>query len=154
MTLEIREGWHTQICNFRCLITSVLQICMGRDFINAVAAHWLDGKCQRLLATALKVQHCWTLKLQSATVDDSRPLALYKHTRDCRRLSLSRGTVSDCRWLKYKPGLCLSHFTLPGPVRAVPELFWTKIVRPLTGPARTPCGAVRILPPRTGPVEF
>ena len=50
--------------------------------------------------------------------------------------------------------LCLSHITLPGPVRAVPVLFWTKIVRPLTGPARAPCGAVRILPPRTGPVEF
>ena len=50
--------------------------------------------------------------------------------------------------------LCLSHITLPGPVRAVPGLFWTKIVRPLTGPAQAPCGAVRNLPPRTGPVEF
>ena len=50
--------------------------------------------------------------------------------------------------------LCLSHITLPGPVRTVPGLFWTKIVRPRTGPARAPCGAVRILPPRTGPVEF
>ena len=44
-----------------------------------------------------------------------------------------------------------SHHT---PVRDVPGLFSTKIVRPLTGPARGPCGAVRILPPRTGPVEF
>ena len=42
----------------------------------------------------------------------------------------------------------------PGPVRAVPRLFWTKIVRPLRGPAQAPCVAVRILPPRTGPVEF
>ena len=50
-----------------------------------------------------------------------------------------------------------SHHT-PGPCtgcsRAVPGLFWTKIVRPLTGPAWGPCGAVRILLPRTGPVEF
>ena len=50
-----------------------------------------------------------------------------------------------------------SHHT-PGPrtdcSRAVHRLFWTKIVRPLTGPARGPCGAVRILPSRTGPVEF
>ena len=50
--------------------------------------------------------------------------------------------------------LCLSHIILPGPARAVPGLFWTKIVSPLTGPARAPCGAVRILPPRTGPIEF
>ena len=50
-----------------------------------------------------------------------------------------------------------SHHT-PGPgrgcSRAVPGRFWTKIVRPFTGPARAPCGAVRILPLRTGPVEF
>ena len=45
------------------------------------------------------------------------------------------------------------HITLPGPVR-VHGLFWTKIIRPLTGPARAPCGAVHILPLRTGPVEF
>ena len=50
--------------------------------------------------------------------------------------------------------LCLSHITLPGPVRAVPGLFWTKIVHPRTGPAWAPCGAARFLPPRTGPVEF
>ena len=50
-------------------------------------------------------------------------------------------------WLRH-------HITLPGPVRAVHGLFWTKIVRPLTGPARALCGAVRILPLRTGPVEF
>ena len=43
----------------------------------------------------------------------------------------------------------------PGPrmgcSRAVHRLFLTKIVRPLTGPA--PCGAIRILPSHTGPVE-
>ena len=50
--------------------------------------------------------------------------------------------------------LCPSHITLQGPVRAVPGLFWTKIVSPLTGPVRTPCGAVRILPPRTVPQRF
>ena len=33
-------------------------------------------------------------------------------------------------------GKCPSHITLPGPVRAVPGLFSTKIVRPLTGPVR------------------
>ena len=32
--------------------------------------------------------------------------------------------------------LCISHITLLGTVRAVPGLFWTKIVRPLTGPVR------------------
>ena len=97
--LKSERRWHTQICNFRCLITCVLQVCTSHDLINAVAARceWLDGKCQRLLATALKVQHCWTLK---TTVDDSRTLALatvasYKLKRDCRRLSLSRATVSD-----------------------------------------------------------
>ena len=86
-------------------------VCMGRDLINPVVARWLDGKCQRLLATALKVQHCWTLKTtvgdcwrQSPTcAGDSRQLK-YKHTRDCRRLSPSRATVGDCRRLKYKPG--------------------------------------------------
>ena len=75
---------------------------MGRDLINPVVARWLDGKCQRLLATALKVQHCWTLKTtvgdcwrQSPTcAGDSRQLK-YKHTRDCRRLSPSRATVGD-----------------------------------------------------------
>ena len=36
----------------------------------------------------------------------------------------------------------------------VPGLFWTKIVRPLMGPVRDACHAVRILPLRTGPVEF
>ena len=74
----------------------------GRDLVNAVVARWLDGKCQRLLATALKVQHCWTLKTtvgdcwrQSPTcAGDSRQLK-YKHLRDCRRLSPSRATVSD-----------------------------------------------------------
>ena len=50
--------------------------------------------------------------------------------------------------------LCLNHITLPGSVRAVPGLLWTKIVRPPTGPVRVPCGAVQILPPRTGPVQF
>ena len=86
----------------------------GRDLINAVVARWLDGMCQRLLATALKVQHCWTLKTtvgdswrQSPTcAGDSRQLK-YKHARDCRRLSPSLATVSDCRRLKYKPGLTL-----------------------------------------------
>ena len=57
----------------------------------------------------------------------------------------------------YKSLMPQSHHT-PGPrtgcSRAVHRLFWTKIVRPLTGPARAPCGAVRILPSRTGPVEF
>ena len=46
----------TQICNFRWLITSVLQVCMCRDLTSAVVARWLDGKCHRLLATTLKVQ--------------------------------------------------------------------------------------------------
>ena len=50
--------------------------------------------------------------------------------------------------------LCPSHITLQGPVRAVPGLFWTEIVSPLAGPVRTPCGAVRILPPRTVPQSF
>ena len=89
---------------------------MGRDLINAVVARWLDGKCQRLLATALKVQHCWTLKTtvgdcwrQSPTcAGDSRQLK-YKHTHDCRRLSPSRATVGDCRRLKYKPGFRVAH---------------------------------------------
>ena len=40
------------------------------------------------------------------------------------------------------------------PDRAVPGLFWTKIVHPLMGPVRDPCGAVRILPPWTGAVEY
>ena len=111
--LQSGRRWHTQICYSRCLITTcVLQVCMGRDLINAVVARWLDGKCQRLLATALKVQHCWTLKTtvgdcwrQSPTcAGDSRQLK-YKHTRDCRRLSPSRATVGDCQRLKYKPGL-------------------------------------------------
>ena len=111
--LQSGRRWHTQSCNFRCLITTcVLQVCMGRDLINVVVARWLDGKCQRLLATALKVQHCWTLKTtvgdcwrQSPTcAGDSRQLK-YKHTRDCRRLSPSRATVGDCQRLKYKPGL-------------------------------------------------
>ena len=85
---------------------------MCRDLIklNAIAARWLDGKCQRLLATALKVQQCWTLKTtvgdcwrQSPTcAGDSRQLK-YKHTRECRRLSPSRSTVSDSRRLEYKP---------------------------------------------------
>ena len=110
-----RRRWHTQICNFRCLITTcVLQVCMDRELINAVVVRWLDGKCQRLLATALKVQHCWTLKTtvgdcwrQSPTcAGDSRQLK-YKHARDCRRLSPSRATVGDCRRLKYKPGFTL-----------------------------------------------
>ena len=101
--LQSGRRWHTQSCNFRCLITTcVLQICMGRDLINAVVARWLDGKCQRLLATALKVQHCWTLKTtvgdcwrQSPTcAGDSRKLK-YKNARDCRRLSPSRATVGD-----------------------------------------------------------
>ena len=93
------------------LCSSILH---GRDLINAVVSRWLDGKCQRLLATALKVQHCWTLKTtvgdcwrQSPTcAGDSRQLK-YKRARDCRRLSPSRATVSDCRRLKYKPGLKL-----------------------------------------------
>ena len=53
-----------------------------------------------------------------------------------------------------QPSLCPSHITLPGPVRAVPRLVWTKIASPLTGPARDLCGVVRILSPRTGTVEF
>ena len=56
----------------------------------------------KVTATALKVQHCWTLKTtvgdcwrQSPTcAGDSRQLK-YKHTRDCRRLSPSRATVGD-----------------------------------------------------------
>ena len=74
----------------------------GRDLINAVVARWLDGKCQWLLATALKVQHCWTLKTTvgdcwrqwPTCAGDSRQLK-YKHARDCRRLSPSRATVGD-----------------------------------------------------------
>ena len=77
-------------------------VCMGRDLINPVVARWLDGKCQRLLATALKVQHCWTLKTtvgdcwrQSPTCAGGSRQLNYKHTRDCRRLSPSRATVGD-----------------------------------------------------------
>ena len=97
--LKSERRWHTQICNFRCLITCVLQVCMSHDLINAVAARceWLDGKCQRL-HWKFNIVELW--KRQSTTVDDSRPLALatvasYKLKRDCRRLSLSRATVSD-----------------------------------------------------------
>ena len=47
---------------------------------------------------------------------------------------------------------------IPGPrtgcSRDVHGQFWTKIVRPLTGPVRAPCGAVRILLPLTELVEF
>ena len=56
------------------------------------------------------------------------------------------GTISG---LTYAP--VTSHSRAP-----IPRLFWTKIVHPLTGPARAPCSAVRILPsrrvlmPRTG----
>ena len=70
--------------------------------LNAVVAHWLDGKCQWLLATELKVQHCWTLKTavgnrwrQSPTcAGDSRQLK-YKHMRDCRRAARLSATVGD-----------------------------------------------------------
>ena len=107
-----QSGWeHKQICNFSCLITSVLPVCIGHNLTNAVAAHWLGEKCQRLLVTALKVQHGWTLKTivggcwrQSPTrAVDSRQLK-YKHKRDCRRLSASRATVNDFWRLKYKAG--------------------------------------------------
>ena len=116
-------GGGIQICNFRCLITTcVLQVCMGRDLINAVVALWLDGKCQRLLATALKVQHCWNLKTTvgdcwrqlPTCAGDSRQLK-YKHTHDYRCLSPSRATVGDCRRLKYEPGLTQQDFhQVPG----------------------------------------
>ena len=43
--------------------------------------------------------------------------------------------------------LCPSHITLRGPVRAAQGLFWTRIVRPLMGPAGAQCGAVWILLP-------
>ena len=50
-----------------------------------------------------------------------------------------------------------SHHT-PGPRTgcspAGPGLFLTKVIRPLMGPTRAPCGSVRMLSPRTGPVEF
>ena len=50
-----------------------------------------------------------------------------------------------------------SHHT-PGPrtgcSRTVHGLFWIKIVRPLKGPVRDPCGAGRLLPPSAGSVEF
>ena len=86
-----RRQWHTQICNFRCLVTTcVLQVCMGRELINAVVVRWFDGKCQRLLATT--VGDCWR---QSPTcAGDSRQLK-YKHACDCRRLSPNRATVGD-----------------------------------------------------------
>ena len=60
---------------------------------------------------------------------------------------------SDCP-LVAKAVMPQSHDT-PGPRTgfswAVQGLFWTKIVRPLMGTTRAPCGAVRILPPHTGP---
>ena len=93
--------------NNKCSFKSAWVVTLSK----AVAARWLDGKCQRLLATELKVQHCWTLKTtvgdcwrQSPTcAGDSRQLK-YKHARDCRRLSPSRATVGDSRRLEYKPG--------------------------------------------------
>ena len=131
-----RRRWHTQICNFRCLITTcVLQVCMDRELINAVVVRRLDGKCQRQLATALKVQHCWTLKTtvgdcwrQSPTcAGDSRQLK-YKHARDCRRLSPSRATVGDCRRLKYKPGF--THISFDSSIAWIEvALAWSAVVR-------------------------
>ena len=70
--------------------TSVIQVCICCDLIEA---RWLDGKCKRLLATALKVQHCWTFK---TTVGD------------CWRQSASWNiNTRDCRRLEYQPGLIL-----------------------------------------------
>ena len=48
------------------------------------------------------------------------------------------------QWISELPG---SNAPVTSHSRAVQWPFWTKIVRPHTGP-------VRILPPRTGPVEF
>ena len=52
--------------------------------------------CSRRLQsqTALKVQHCWTLKPQSATADDSRPLALATVASWRKN---TRATVGVCR---------------------------------------------------------
>ena len=48
-----------------------------------------------------------------------------------------------------------SHSLAPrGFSRAIPRLFWTKIIRPFTGPERTPCNAVKIVPLRTWPIQF
>ena len=104
--------------NNKCSLKSAWVVTL----LNAVAARWLDGKCQRLLATELKVQHCWTLKTtvgdcwrQSPTcAGDSRQLK-YKHTHDCRRLSPSRATVGDSRRLEYKPGLIIRINFSPAP---------------------------------------
>ena len=72
-------------------------MCKGRDLMNAVAARWLDVKCQRL-HWMFNIVELWIR--QSATVDDSRPLALATvvswsintratvvKPRDCQRLS-------------------------------------------------------------------
>ena len=105
---------------------------MVRDLINAVAVRWLDEKCQRLLATALKVQHCWTLKTtvgdcwrQSLTcAGDSRQLK-YKHKRDCRRLSPSRATASD--WSINQALLTHARMLAKGVPVVIFQLFGTKM---------------------------
>ena len=116
--LKSMPRWHTQICNFRYLMTSVLQVCIDRDLKNAVGARWLDGKCQRLLATALKVQHCWTLKTtvgncrwQSPTCTGDSCQLKYKHTLDYRRLLLSRTTAM---YVSCMDRLLHSPHTFPG----------------------------------------
>ena len=62
-------------------------------------------------ATALKVQHCWTLKTtvgdcwrQSPTCAGNSRQLKYKHTHDCRCLSPSQATVGD--WSIY-PGFTI-----------------------------------------------
>ena len=57
---------------------------------------------------------------------------------------ISQCWEGTCCW---KPYLWLSHIMPPGPIRAVPGLFLTKIVRSLTWFVWDPCSTVQILPP-------
>ena len=59
--------------------------------------------------------------------------------------------VACCNWdLQTRIRLMLqSHHTL-GPRMGCSRAVLNKIVRPLTGPVRAPCGDIRILSPRTG----
>ena len=137
-------------------LCDVTVMCVTNTVLNVWRQSWHhnDSRFRTHETESLWCQLCRHLwhhigcKVPSETTkwhhDDFRSLS-YKF---CRRYA---------RHANYTHHLTQSHH-IPGPrtgcSRAVPGLFWTKIVRPLTGPARSPCGAVRILPPRAGPVEF
>ena len=74
-----------------------------------------------------------------------------------QRKHQSSASLAFVRGIRRWPVMPQSHH-IPGPrtgcSRTVYGVFWTTIVRPLTGPAGAPCEAVRILTPSTGPVEF